>query len=245
MAIALFCLATPLVAQSQPDATPSPEPIAELSAQRAAVERGKMFQAGLVYSRWLDRVAAQSEHKFLQERVFDRVTWMHLLACAAALGLIAALSGSFLWFVRRRAGAIESNEEQSWLALAAAAVRKPLALLVWVIGGFLAFMLIVAGIASHPRRIIFADALTALLYAGRVIAVLWLIFQAIRALEKRMGRWAQKTGSVLNNVLVPVIGQTLRIGGAVAGGDSFAAVARPPGKMGLSGGKGLWHSARR
>lgn len=209
------CFFLPLAAGGQtPAGSPaeSPEAVAELSAQRAAAERSKMYQAGLVYSQWLDRVAGESGHKFLQERVFDRVTWIYLLACAAALVLIGIFTGWFLWFVRRRAGAIESNEEQSWLALAAAAVRKPVALLVWLMGGFLAFMPIVAGIASRPRRIFLADALTAILYAGRVIAVLWLIFQAIRAVEKRMRRWAQKTGSVLNNVLVPVIGQTLRIG---------------------------------
>jgi hypothetical protein len=49
----------------------SPEANAELSAQRAVVERGKMYQAGVIYSHWLDRVARQSDYQFLQERVFD------------------------------------------------------------------------------------------------------------------------------------------------------------------------------
>lgn len=190
---------------------PTPEPVADLSAQRAEAERSKMYEAGLAYSRWLDGLAQESGRAFLQQPVFDRVTRMRLLACAASLAVLGALTGSFLWFVRRRAGAIESNERQSWLALAAAAVRKPLALLVWVIGGFLAFMPIVSGITLRSRRIAFADGLTGLLYAGRVIAVLWLIFQAIRAVEKKMRHWAQKSGSVLDNVLVPVIGQTLRL----------------------------------
>ena len=125
--------------------------------------------------------------------------------------MIAVLTGVFLWFVRRRAGAIDSHEHQSWLALAAAAIRKPLALFIWVIGGFLAFMPIVSGISSGPARVFFANTLTALLYAGRVIAVLWLIFQVIRAVEKRMRLWAQRSDSVFNNVLVPVVGQTLRL----------------------------------
>ena len=72
-------------------------------------------------------------------------------------------------------------------------------------------MPIVAGIASRSPRLFFVNTLTALLYAGRVIAVLWLIFQASRAFEKRMRRWAQASGSVLNNVVVPVAGQTLRL----------------------------------
>jgi small-conductance mechanosensitive channel len=137
---------------------------------------------------------------------------MRLLACCAALLVIGALTGWFLWFVRRTAGAIDDPQRhQSWLALAAAAIRKPLALIVWVLGGFLAFMPIVAGITARPTRLAFTEALTAILYAGRVIAVLWLILQAIRAVEKRMRNWAQSTGSVLNNVIIPVFGQALRL----------------------------------
>jgi small-conductance mechanosensitive channel len=219
LTIAACCALAPLVARGQATAspaaivssTPTPESAEWLSAQRAAAERSKMYQAGLAYSGWLDGVAKKSGSEFLQRRVFDRVTWLRLLACLASLTVLGALTGWFLWFVRRRAGAIASNEPQSWPALAAAAIRKPLALLVWVIGGFLAFMPIVAGIASRSHRLFFVNTLTALLYAGRVVAVLWLIFQAIRAFEKRMRRWAQASGSVLNNVVVPVAGQTLRL----------------------------------
>ncbi|MGH8164022.1 MAG: hypothetical protein ACREP1_06785, partial [Rhodanobacteraceae bacterium] len=217
LTIALCSVIAPLLANAAPapTATPAPmatpEPATDLSAQRAEAERSKMYQAGLAYSNWLDGRAKESGSEFLQTRVFDGVTWMRLLASVASLAIIGLLTGWFLWFVRRRAGEIESNQHQSWWALAAAAIRKPLALIVWVLGGFLAFMPIVSGIALRSRRLFFADALTAILYAGRVIAVLWLIFQAIRAVEKKLRHWAQSTGSVLNNVLVPVIGQSLRL----------------------------------
>ena len=219
LALTLAFLSAPLQSYGELSATPSPPPSRQtasesaegLSAQRAAAERSRMYQAGLVYSHWLDGMANERGSDFLQRRVFDHVTWMRLIACAVFLALLAALTAWFLWFVRQQAGAIDSNEPQSWYALAAAAIRKPLALLVWVLGGFLAFMPIVSGIASQPHRLFLANLLTALLYAGRVVAVLWLIFQAIRALEKRMRHWAQSTGSVLNNVAVPVAGQTLRL----------------------------------
>ena len=212
LAIALWCVPTPLAAAA-PTASPTPEPIAaSFSAERADTERSRIYRAGLTYSGWLDRLASKSGSDFLQRRVFDRVNWMRLLACGASLALLGLLTGWFLRFVRRRAGAIESSEEQSWLALGVAALRKPLVLIVWVIGGFLAFMPIVAGIASRPHRLFFSNALTAILYAGLVIALLWLVFQAIRAVEKRMRQWAQGSGSVLNNVIVPVVGQTLRLG---------------------------------
>jgi small-conductance mechanosensitive channel len=219
LAIGAGLLLMPTLGWGEPSPTPVAASVAtasrptgeSLSAEHAAAQRTRMYRAGLSYSRWLDGLAARSGSEFLQRRVFERVTWISLLACAASLAMIGLFTGCLLWFVRRRAGVIESTEHQSWLALTAAAMRKPLALIVWIIGGFLAFMPIVAGLSSYRERYFFAKVLTAILYAGWVIAVFWLIFQAIRAVEKRMRHWAQKTESVLNNVLVPVFGQTLRL----------------------------------
>jgi len=78
---------------------------------------------------------------------------MRLLTCVTTLGLLALITGWFLWIVRRRAGLLESKKEQSWLAVSASAIRKPLALFVWVVGGAFALMPIVNGIASRPTRI--------------------------------------------------------------------------------------------
>src|SRR6188474_1874961 len=54
-------------------------------------------------------------------------------------------------------------------------------------------------------------ALTAILYAGWIIALLWLVFRAIRAIEKRMGLWAERTRSLPGKIVVPTVGHTLRL----------------------------------
>ena len=209
---------------AEPSASPSPSPVAsasppvtlaqsvsELSAQRALAERSKIYRVGASYSRWLDDVAKNSGSAFLQRPVFDRVTWMRLLASAAALALLALLALWFVRVVRRRAGEIQSNRYQSWLAVSASAIRKPFALLLLACGGGFALMPIVTGIVSRPTRIFWAGALTAILYAGWIIALLWLIFRAIRAVEKRMNLWAERTDSLLGKVIVPILGHTLRL----------------------------------
>jgi small-conductance mechanosensitive channel len=205
---------------ASPSASPGASPAAtatlaqsfsELSAQRAAAERSKIYRAGAAYSRWLDQVAENSGNAFLQRPIFDRVTWMRLLTCAISLALLALLTGWFLWIVRRRAGELQSKQDQSWLALSASAIRKPLVLFVWVVGGAFALMPIVTGIVSRPTRLFWAGTLTAILYAGWIIASLWLVFRAIRAVGKRMYLWAERTGSVLGKVIVPILGHTLRL----------------------------------
>ena len=224
--IGLLCLSSSWIAAAEPSPTPSPSPspvesaspaatltqsVSELSAQRAAAERSKIYRTGVTYSRWLDGVAKNSGNAFLQRPVFDRVTWTRLLASAGALALLALLAGWFVWIVRRRAGEIQSSRPQSWLALSASAIRKPFAFVLVVCGGGFALMPIVTGIVGRPTRLFWAGALTGVLYAGWIIAVLWLIFRAIRAVEKRMNLWAERTNSLLGKVIVPILGHTLRL----------------------------------
>jgi small-conductance mechanosensitive channel len=208
--------AEPVASPSPPTASASPaatitQSVTELSAQRAAAERSKIYHAGAAYGRWLDQLAKDLGNTFLQRTVFDRVTWMRLLSCAVALAFLSLLSCWFVWIVRRRAGEIQSTQYQSWLALSAAAIRKPVALFLWVCGGAFALLPIAAGIVSRPTRIFWASALTAILYAGWIIALLWLVFRAIRAVEKRMRLWAERTRSLPGKIVVPIVGQSLRL----------------------------------
>jgi small-conductance mechanosensitive channel len=224
----LICFAWCSAVAVEPSVTPSPSPatspaasespatafaqsVSELSAQRAAAERSKIYRAGADYGRWLDDLAKDSDSAFLQRRMFDRVTWMRLLASAVALGLLGLVALWFVRFVRRRAGEIQSNRYQSWLAVSASAIRKPVALFLLMCGGGFALMPIVTGIASRPTRVFWAGTLSAILYAGWIISLLWLVFRAIRAVEKRMHLLAEQTGSLLGKVIVPILGHTLRL----------------------------------
>ncbi len=204
---------------ASPSASASPEvtltqSVADLSAQRAAAERSKIYQAGVAYSHWLDNVAKNSGSALLQWPLFDRVTWMRLLTSAVAIALLSIFAGAVLRIVRRRAGEIQSSRPQSWLELSASAIRKPFAFLLVVCGGGFALMPIATGIVSRPTRLFWLRALTGLLYAGWIIALLWLVFRGIRAVEKRMQLWAERTSSLLGKVIVPILGHTLRFASA-------------------------------
>src|SRR4029450_2320940 len=74
--------------------------VTELSAQRAATERSKIYRTGAAYGHWLHQVAKDSGSAFLQRSVYDRITWMQLLSCVVALALLSLLSGWFVWIVR-------------------------------------------------------------------------------------------------------------------------------------------------
>ncbi|HEY4281723.1 MAG TPA: hypothetical protein VGM62_01580, partial [Chthoniobacterales bacterium] len=72
-------------------------------------------------------------------------------------------------------------------------------------------MPLATGIIGRPTRVFYVRTLTAVFYAGWIIAMLWLIFRAIRAVEKRMHLWAERTNSLVGNVIVPIAGHSLRL----------------------------------
>ena len=78
-------------------------------------------------------------------------------------------------------------------------------------GGGFALMPLATGIIGRPTRIFWVGTLTAVLYAGWIIAVLWLAFRAVLAIEKQMRQWADRTGSLLGKVIIPIAGHTFRM----------------------------------
>lgn len=211
---------------ADPSATPSPstapaetespaptiaQSVTQLSAQRAALERSKIYRAGASYSHWLDQIAKDSGSAFLQRPVFELVTWMRLLAALAALAVLAIFAGVVVWIVRRRAGEIQSRKIQSALQLTASALRKPFAFFLCMCGGAFALMPIATGIVGRPTRIFYVGLLTAILYSGWIVALLWLVFRAIRAIEKRLHQWADRSGSIAGKVVIPITGNMLRL----------------------------------
>jgi small-conductance mechanosensitive channel len=175
------------------------------------LERSKVYRTGAAYSNWLDQIAKDSGNAFLQRPVFDRVTWIRLLASVGALTLLSIFACWFVWFVRRPAGEIQSHRYQSALALTALAIRKPVALFLWMCGGAFALMPIATGIIGRPTGLVWVGALTVVFEAGWIIALPWLVFRAIRAVEKRMQQWADRTASLVGKVMTPVVGDTLRL----------------------------------
>ena len=205
---------------AEPRATPSASASPAASESSATtltqsvsqlLERSKVYRAGAAYSKWLDQIAKDSGNAFLQRPVFDRVIWIRLLASVGALALLSIVAGWFVWFVRRHAGEIQSHRYQSALALTASAIRKPVALFLWMCGGAFALMPIATGIVDRPTSVFWAGALTAIFEAGWIIALPWLVFRAIRAVEKRMRQWADRTASLVGKVMIPIVGDTLRL----------------------------------
>lgn len=89
--------------------------------------------------------------------------------------------------------------------------RKPIYLLIWIYGAYFAtrplFLKLFGDEASNPLREL-ADRLFDL---GIFAVLFWLFFRLTRVLESRLSDWAKKTDSKLDDLLVPLLGRSLRV----------------------------------
>ena len=109
-------------------------------------------------------------------------------------------------FIGRKAKADGKHLKHHFLG----ALGKPLYLLIWVFGIYISITPLLLNI-SPAQRIDIRGLFDALFDLGVFATLLWFFIRFTRVLETHMAGWAKKTESKLDNLLVPLIGKSLRI----------------------------------
>jgi small-conductance mechanosensitive channel len=144
--------------------------------------------------------------------VFGSVTWADLGVFLVFVLLVLVVNGVAASLLQRklRESGTEATEKR-WGMHPFRAVDKPLYLLIWIYGIYLActpFLLkLSAGEGPHPIREL-SDKLFGL---GLFVVLFWLFVRFTRVLEARLGAWARKTESKLDDLVVPLLGRILRV----------------------------------
>ena len=175
-----------------------------MTSGNAFLASSGIYREGLEFAQQADAWGAKFAHGWLNAQAVAGLSWTRLLTSAILLALVSILGGAVLRLIRVRAGKLDSAHHQDWAELILSAVRKPLALLIWVYGGYFALV----PLLTNPER--FADMLDALAGAGGIIAIFWFFFRCITAGEKRMHQRARETPT-LPGILIPLAGDALRL----------------------------------
>lgn len=198
---------TSLHAQEEPEATPEEN----ASARQIEAVKEELERSARGLGDWVDQLGQGLGGGWLTDDVVFGISGVRLIASLTLLLLVAALIMPMLYFIRNRAGRIRGDGELGWGPLFLSAFRKPLALVFWIYGAYFALVLLIDGMRGGDFRSTVLNVATTGTYVGLAIAVLWLIFRLIRGLEGRMRGWARRSGSVLENVMVPLVGRALRL----------------------------------
>lgn len=148
----------------------------------------------------------------IHNRIIGPLSWADL---AAALGLlVVVLLGNWLaaaFLKRKRRQASAQAEAKGWQLHFFEALRKPLYLLIWVCGLYLAATPLLLKLPSAKGTLPVGQLAEKLFAVGLFVVVFWLFVRFTHVLEARLGSWAKRTQSKLDDLLVPLLGRTLRV----------------------------------
>ncbi|MGD9366171.1 MAG: mechanosensitive ion channel family protein [Desulfobacteraceae bacterium] len=156
---------------------------------------------------------------WVNQTVMAGISWMKLLFCCILLLGVITLERLLRWSLNYKINAIPHQEGViSWLRLFLRAVVKPLSLFIYVYG-------IYAALSPLYEHFEAADGTNLILLVakraadiGGTVALFWFFFLLVTVLDARLMKWAEGTQSSIDNVLVPLIGKTLRIFIVIVGG---------------------------
>ncbi len=143
--------------------------------------------------------------------VFGSVTWADLGATLCILLLFLLANVLAAWFVRRKirqTAHVESKQTQHHLF---GALGKPLYLLIWVAGVYMALTPLLVKLPPEESLQAIGGFFDKLFDLGMFAALFWLFFRFTRVLEGWLSVLTAKTGSKLDDLFVPLIGRALRV----------------------------------
>lgn len=167
----------------------------------------------------LSAMAANYLGAWVNQETIAGIAWIKLLFCCLMLLGVMIVERLMRWGLQHKADAIPHRDGAiSWLRLFLKAVIKPLSLFVYVYG-------IYAALSPLYHHFEAADGSNLILLVakrgadiGGTVALFWFFFQLMVLLDTRLTHWADSTESSIDNILVPLIGKTLRVFIVIIGG---------------------------
>lgn len=155
---------------------------------------------------------SQNLGKWVGTRLFFGITWLKLLICATLVFLVLLADRFLKAIIRSKIKTIPHKEGAiSWLRLTLQALERPLSLFIKVYGIYFAVSpLFVHFRASDGSNMVHVVAQRAADIAG-TMAVVWFIYSLVQVLDARITKWAEGTESTIDDILVPLVGKTLRV----------------------------------
>jgi len=128
-----------------------------------------------------------------------------LLAALAANGVAAAILSRQM----RRAGVSAADGQLKHRVLGA--LGKPLYVVFWVCGIYFAVMVVLAKLTSNETLTLVKQGADTLFNLSVYAVLFWSLFRFTRVLEARLTAWAAGTDSKLDDLMVSLLGQSLRV----------------------------------
>lgn len=143
---------------------------------------------------------------------FLDISWLTLIFCLLLIFIVVTVERIIRWLTNRKIETLTQTEGTiSWTGLFLKAALRPLTLLIWMFGIYGALTPIYSSFQAEDGSNIVHFILQKTVATGGIIAFFWFFYQFVNVLDVRLSQWAKTTESTIDDILVPLVGKTLRI----------------------------------
>jgi small-conductance mechanosensitive channel len=148
----------------------------------------------------------------VKEPAIGEITWadLEIFAIFVVIILLAHSLAAYFLKCKKRAAA-RRPDSKSWHPHLFHAIGKPLYLLIWICGIYIALSPLLSKYASTDHENPLRHLVDKLFDVGVFVAVFWVFYRLTRVVEGALGAWTAKTKSKLDDLVVPMVGRALRI----------------------------------
>jgi MscS family membrane protein len=140
------------------------------------------------------------------------ITWLSLIILALTILLTAALERVIRWLINARIRKLSSSDKpHSWTVLFLEALSKPLSLFIWVYGAYAAMSIVLVQLQKAAGTTLLKAVAGKGADLGGSIAIIWLAYRLVVLSDVRIKTWASTRKNRIDDLLVTIVGRTLRV----------------------------------
>ncbi len=167
----------------------------------------------------LEKKSASLVGPWAKKKALGKISWFTVVFCAVILALVIVLERMLLWLIRKKAACSqEQGEEFSLVGYFFQALSRPFSVLFFTYGIYVALTPLFGYGALQSGLNPFQTACDFAVRLITFVVAIWFLVRLVALVDIHLKRWAQKTDGKMNEILVPLVGKTLRVLIIVLGG---------------------------
>ena len=175
----------------------------------------KIDQAGETVGKKIDNFTEAASEKvghWINAKIFGGITWLKLIISFILLFLVVLLERMIRFYIGREKRKTESEKAEKPLKrLILEAILNPLSMFIWIYGIYFVMTPIILHFQQEDGSNFVLAISQRAADLGGAIALVWFIFKMVSLVDFQLKKWAKTTESTIDDVLVPLVGKTLRI----------------------------------
>ncbi len=203
------------------ETAPSPTVLLPPSEEISPIQTETIEKAGQKIEQKIEDIGNKASHSLVPwvgQDIVMGISWLSLVLCLLALLLVGVVDRIVRAWMERRVRALSPTDKPvPWTALVLEAFSKPLSLFIWAYGLFGALSIVLVQMPKNARPdLLKSVAGTGADIAGSV-AVIWVAYRLVVLSDVRIKEWAGVRPSKIDQLLVGIVGKTLRIAVVILG----------------------------